>query len=329
MQQPKKMNIGDILSDTKKEFGEMWEEEYPPEEEAEKPEPTVEVPQPPAQMPEVRKNQAPESAIDYETYMRKAVELFKSQMQLGENPGVVDIASLELSEAKANSFLNALNNIISVGHLTTLVEADGMKFERAREMEAMNPLLRSFSVAANSSERVVGYISRQMDRTIDKIEDLERSGVFLRNTVCAPIDMGKSRKGDEGGRFVGDAELLGAAMDPENDPNMLLGHVGNLHSAFTGAVDNLTKITEGVSKVINLERSSGGRPMGNSRIGIPSSGAGGSLRRLGGGGGAAARANQALGAIAGDIGSAPREMSSAELMEILRRQREDEQGPGH
>lgn len=268
----------------------------------------------------VRQSPIASGNLNYEAYMQKAVELFQDQMQMGENAGVVDIASLELSEAKANSFLNALNNIISVGHLTTLVEADDVKFTRKQEMEAMNPLLRSFATAANASERVVGYISRQMVHTVGELEELEEQGIRLENTAAYLTAQSLGKKGEVETNFISQVRSAG-----EKDPNLLLGHLGHLHTAFTSSVDNLVKIANGTEKIINLERNSGCRPMGNNRIGIPSSGGGGQLRRLG------RPAAPALpvggntgGGVPGSQGS-PREMGSEELLRLALAQREEEE----
>lgn len=297
--------------------------------------------------------------VDFSGVLEKAMELFKEQAQMGTDGKLMGLAEIELSEARANAFLNAITNTLSVSHLTNLAEAEGTQFKRRDEMSVYNPMLHSFAVASHSVERRMDYVARQMGRTMDRLEDYEAEGVYLdslgsleslvggsagggRKTGAPTTQDWESGLGDSGSGGIGgggfsEREYVNKygevkEFEPGRKPNELMLHLDGLQYLFDKTLGNMSMITTSIDKLVQSERYSGSRPWGNSRAGIPSlnqpSGAGRIVQRLEknvteaaklSGGGSGSGAD-------GGSGARVREIGMAELGDIILRQQQMQSG---
>ena len=93
--------------------------------------------------------------IDFQKVIDKALVIFKEQSLVDEDITESDLLGIELKKAKANSFLDSINNLISMSHTIDLVTADKHKFSREKELLALNPLLDSFKLSAEACKSSV------------------------------------------------------------------------------------------------------------------------------------------------------------------------------
>lgn len=121
----------------------------------------------------------PEKLIDMQPVLQKAMQLFSEQAQMNIEGKEIGLADIELSEAKANAFLNAINNAISIQHLSNVVSASDLEFKREKEMQVYNPMLDAHAIASDAVNRKMGYVARQMNRTVKNLEGYEEEGVYL------------------------------------------------------------------------------------------------------------------------------------------------------
>lgn len=171
------------------------------------------------------------AALDFTAVLDKAVELFQDQALLSKNSKEIDLKDLSLTKAKVNSFLDAINNIISISHLNEILKQDSLKFKREQELDAMNSILSSFNLASKAAEKNMEFLVKQLDYAIKQ--------------------MGNAESLSEDG--VEDAEENKKRLD------MVIA----IQTAYGTALANLSQVTTGLTKIIQLERWSGSRPWGN------------------------------------------------------------------
>lgn len=301
--------------------------------------------------------------------LEKAKHLILEQAQLDERGEDVTMEELELRQSKTDSFLNGINNSLHISHLATIAEADHLKFKRQKEMEAMNPLMDAYVVASSVVNRKINYVARQMSKTMENLENLEREGVYMDrlgtadnilNTSMASGPVKKrGRKKRKDGDDIEDSDFEPDAgrgdldyaedarfdsrvaeeyvtlsgevkqFEPGMKPSELLLHVEGLQYVFDRSVANANHIGEGLKKIIELERFSGARPYGNSRVGIPAitqpSPSGRLMGRRDGGGRVVFDGNgvrRGIGNV-GAGGTVPREMTVEELENLVEMQRNE------
>lgn len=222
--------------------------------------------------------------------LEKAMSLFMEQAQMGTNGSDVTLADIELSEAKATSFLNAINNALSMSHLANLVEAEKLQFKRTKEMEVYNPMLEAFAVASHAVGKKMHYVARQMNRTVDNLESYEAEGVFLdhlgsMDNLLAVKGKLKHEVGGDGfgqnwepegseAADLGPREYVNVRGErkefaPGRKPNELILHLDGLQYVFDRTLQNMSDITTSIDNLVKSERYSGAKPWGNSRAGIP------------------------------------------------------------
>lgn len=266
--------------------------------------------------------------IDFNRHLETVSQLVIDQAQLSQDTTINDIAALEMGEVRVGSYMNAITNMLGVTHLADIISADDVKFKRRDEMEVLNPLLQSYKAAARSSNRVVSYLARQLDRNVDAIEELEQEGIHVTDLTDYALTTNNKELEKSLKRVPPDGDEEVANLDYRRNPDRILANIGHLHMAFDGAVDSVNKITGGMEKLLQLDRYSGSKPWGNMRAGgAISSGAGASqVRKL------SAAVRPALednssgsggpGISGGVNNNEPREISAEELMELaLRAQR--------
>lgn len=112
--------------------------------------------------------------IDFNEVIDNATELFKKQATLGSDEDA-DLEKVELVKAKANAALDAISNALEMSQLLELVRNKDSEFKRQVELEAMNPMLRSFKAIAIANEKTVNRLLSEMDDVYDaEILDLDK-----------------------------------------------------------------------------------------------------------------------------------------------------------
>lgn len=183
------------------------------------------------------KNSPPRT--DFTTLLEKALITFKEQSLMDDDAEEITLDTITLRKAKANSVLDSIQNLISMSHLNEIVAAEKHKFRREEELTAMNPLLESFKMAAISSKKTLEYLIKQQDKAMAQLAEFDEEEDYSRTT--------------------------GLGDDEESPRTLSADRVVMLQEATTRAIDNLNKVTAGLTRLIQLERFSGTRPWGNSR----------------------------------------------------------------
>lgn len=107
--------------------------------------------------------------IDFNEVIENATELFKTQATLGSDDDA-DLEKVELVKAKANAALDAISNALEMSQLLELVKSKDHEFKRQIELEAMNPMLRSFKAIAVANEKAINRILLELDKLSEQPE---------------------------------------------------------------------------------------------------------------------------------------------------------------
>lgn len=210
--------------------------------------------------------------------------LIRDQAML--DPGATDVAnlkSLQLSRAKVQSYLEAVFNVVQLSHLHEIVESDKQKFKRKEEMDVLNPILRSLKAAAIAGEKSLIYLTKKLDVALEALEN--------------PVEITDEDREENSITFQ--EHLAQTEM------------VASIQAAYTAALENVNRVIAGLTRAIQLERFSGGRPWGNkSSVDLGSSGA------IGGSDGAGV-GSSGNGAGVGGTKPSPRPLEGKELIRAL------------
>lgn len=153
--------------------------------------------------------------IDYEQVFRKAVSLFSKQAMLHENDEET-LASIELTDSKANSFLKSIHNLMSISHEIDIMSAEKDRFRRKDELRILNNLREQCELQSQAGLNTMQMISKRLNE--------------LQNAISGdPID---------------------------------LEEIANLQALLDNAVVNTQRVVASTSRLIQLERTSGSRPLG-------------------------------------------------------------------
>lgn len=224
--------------------------------------------------------------INFEVALQQALSMFSDQALLTQDPDRISLESIELTKAKANSFLDSINNLLHVAHLNELIAADKMKFKRVDELAALNPLLQSFRLAAEASQRSVTFLVKEMDSIIIDLEKEGKESYMLGSWE----EKGKKKQGkverkrkrnrreEESYNGLGDDDDEDDSYEYEENvhangkiheaqgeelKNNLSARMFYISQALSNSIDNMNKIGAGLTRVIQLERYSGARGWGN------------------------------------------------------------------
>lgn len=192
--------------------------------------------------------------MDFSKALASAFDVFKDQALMSKDPSKINNKDIELNRAKAASFFEGVHNILQLGHLKELVEQDEHRFKREEELKALKPLLESFQLAAISGQRSMMFIADEMEKLLQE-EDVPMD---YSSVIDRPLKKKKKKSSDdEDGEFD---EIT--ITQPSKIECMAW-----LQNAYATSIENLVKITGGLSKVIQLERFSGGRNWGLDKSG--------------------------------------------------------------
>lgn len=186
-------------------------------------------------------------AIDFRHSYDQLVGLIREQTLMDKNPDTADLKSISLTRAKAQSFLDAVFNIVQASHLYEIIENDKSKFRRADEMAVMSPILRSLRVAAIAGEKSLTYLTGKLDVALEAMEN--------------PVEVTEE-----------DRQLTSKQMQKHLVQTEMIAAIQTAHTA---ALENINRIVTGLTRVIQLERFSGARPWGNRTQNLSFGGSGG------------------------------------------------------
>lgn len=120
----------------------------------------------------------PAEPMDFAEALTTAAQLFKNQATISQD-GDATLKDIELTRAKANSFLDALNNALEVTHLAEIITARPDEFKRLEELKAMNPMLASFQLAASVSQKSMEYLEYRLNLAYEDFSNLDPAEIAL------------------------------------------------------------------------------------------------------------------------------------------------------
>lgn len=131
---------------------------------------------------------------DFRTLYETAMSLFSQQAtQALKNNNEVDLKDIELTKAKANSFLDAINNVMAVKHELDVASAEKHKFKRKDELELLNNLRIVSTIQSEVCVKNAEYIRKKVYSVYDNAEargeevDVQELGT-LNNILESNID---------------------------------------------------------------------------------------------------------------------------------------------
>lgn len=99
-------------------------------------------------------------SVDYQKIFKKALTLFTDQASSDEK---VDLSQIELTRAKANSFLEGLSNIVSVQHEIDIISAEKARFKRTDELRILNNLRQQCEAHSEVGKKMMEIILVRMN----------------------------------------------------------------------------------------------------------------------------------------------------------------------
>lgn len=166
------------------------------------------------------------ATIDYNLVAKTAVELFADQALLGKNATDITIKDLETSRAKSNNFMEAIAGLVEISHKVELLSAEKDKFKRADE-------LRTLNMQRDMIEMQTKGVHKTLEMAIERLEQLEKN--------------------------------LREGFADEDEENKVTDQIAMMQQVMTMSVDTGQKLVASLSRLIQLERYSGGRSWGYSQ----------------------------------------------------------------
>lgn len=131
----------------------------------------------------------PGHVVNFSQMFEQAMELFAEQALLTKGAKSAKLADIELTKAKADSFLNAVSNLISISHQMDLVAEEKNRFQRKDELHLLNTLREICTKQAEAAKKTMDLISDKLEKCYEDPKSFRAEDVVMfHNLLEASID---------------------------------------------------------------------------------------------------------------------------------------------
>jgi hypothetical protein len=166
------------------------------------------------------------SAVDFSEMYSQSVKIFSEQARLAASPDKLNLMDLQVSRTRTENFLNAISGMLEIADKVELLGAEKFKFKRIEELAVLNSLMDRYSSATIYVKKNMDLCQKELGVLYAKMED--------------------------------DGEDSGLTEDDINK-------MSTLQRFMEQSIDMIKKLSDGTGKLIETERKSGGRKMGDDR----------------------------------------------------------------
>lgn len=108
-------------------------------------------------------------SLDFNGLQSKMIELINAQAMVDVKD--ISLSEIELTKAKADNYLQALNNMLEIADRFELIQAQAKKFKRTDELDMLNTLRETVHLAGQIGQRNMKQAARVQDAILSNIDE--------------------------------------------------------------------------------------------------------------------------------------------------------------
>lgn len=108
-------------------------------------------------------------SLDFNGLQAKMIELINAQAMVDVKD--ISLSEIELTKAKADNYLQALNNMLEIADRFELIQAQAKKFKRTDELDMLNTLRETVHLAGQIGQRNMKQAARVQDAILSNIDE--------------------------------------------------------------------------------------------------------------------------------------------------------------